>query len=502
MVDGAGAPAGVAGSLVRALVRLGPSERAKMLAALRDDEVLALAADWDAAVQTDLGVWCCEALEPFGQAPARHHRLLIDELERISAPEGSAEANDRLMVMMPPGSAKSTYASILMPAWFMQRHPRCGVIGASHTADLAEDFSRRILGLVREHGRLLGMRLATENVGAWSTRAGATYKAAGVGGPITGRRADLAIVDDPFKSRAEADSEPVRRRVWDWFRADLLTRLKPGGRVVLIMTRWHEDDLAGRLLDHEGDQWRVLCLPALADPGDPLGRGPGEPLWPDWEGLEDLEKKRRTLGEREWSALFQQQPRPDQGILFDVSKIVVLDEAPACARSVRGWDLAATEAGSGNPDWTVGSRLGRTPEGRFVVLDVQRLRGRPEVVERALVRTAEADGRGVPISLPQDPGQAGKHQAAYLARALAGFVVRTSRESGAKETRAAPFAAQVNAGNVGMVRGAWNRDLIEELRSFPAGRKDDQVDSLSRGFMELAEAGAPARRVSLPLMAR
>ncbi len=491
------------GPLIRAVALMGPIERARLIEGLPDDEVVALDAEWDAAVRSDLLVWSCEALAGMNLTPAAHHRLLVEELERLALDPGHPAANDRLMVLMPPGSAKSTYASVIFPPWFMQRMKGALVIGASHTADLAVTFSRRILGLVREHGPLLGLRLANENVLAWGTREGAEYKAAGVGGPITGRRADLAIVDDPVKSRVEADSEAVRARTWDWFRSELLTRMKPNGRIVLIMTRWHEDDLAGRLLEHEEDRWRVLCLPALAEAGDPLGRKPGEPLWPEWESGEKLADKQRTMGEREWTALFQQSPRPTSGLLFEVGRLGVVEEAPPCVTVARGWDLAATEAvATTNPDWTVGAKIGRTAEGRFVILDIVRMRGRPEAVERTLRGTAEADGRSVRVSLPQDPGQAGKSQAEHLARLLAGFDVKTSRESGAKATRAAPLAAQVNSGNVAMVRAPWNRDLVEEMRGFPASRKDDQVDALARAFEMIATTPTKTRRVALPFMAR
>ncbi len=447
-----------------------------------------------------LTAWAEHALAPFGQEPARHHRLLIGELERVERGE-----LDRLMVFMPPGSAKSTYASVLFPAWWFCRHPRSAVIAASHTAELAGWFGRRVRNTIAQHAATVGFSLAADRAaaGRWDTDAGGEYYAAGVGGSITGRRADLAIVDDPVKSREAAESESHRKRIWDWFRADLLTRLKPGGRVVLIMTRWHEDDLAGRLLLIEADRWRVLSLPALARVNDPLGRAPGEPLWPEWESAAELSSKRRTLGERDWSALYQQDPRPAEGALFRVGHIPILDSVPLETYAVRAWDLAATAAiGTADPDWTVGLKLGRLADGRFVVLDVVRLRGGPDEVEAAIVSTASADGREVLIELPQDPGQAGKGQALYLARRLAGFRVRASRETGDKATRAAPVASQLNIGNVGLVRASWNRPLLDELAGFPSGRHDDQVDALARAFSALIAPPEPARRAMIPIMGR
>ena len=157
---------------------------------------------------------------------------------------------DRLMVLMPPGSAKSTYASLLYPAWWFTQHPNSSVITTSHTRSLAEHFGRQVREMVREYAQLLGYGLHSgpQAAGHWQTTDNGGYFAAGIRGPLTGRRADLVIIDDPIKSQAEADSPVLRERVWNWYRFDLTTRLKPRGRIVLIMTRWHEDDLAGRLL--------------------------------------------------------------------------------------------------------------------------------------------------------------------------------------------------------------------------------------------------------------
>ncbi len=452
-------------------------------------------------VARTLNEWAEHALDPLGQKPAAHHRLLLAELEALSRGEA-----DRLMVLMPPGSAKSTYASVVFPAWWFTRHPASNVIAASHTADLAEHFGRRVRNLIAEHAADLGYGLASDNRAAarWQTTGRGTYFAAGVRGPITGLRADLAIIDDPVKSHAEADSPIFRENMWNWFRADLATRLKPGGRIVLIMTRWHEDDLGGRLLAQNPAEWRLLRLPALAEENDPLGRPEGAPLWPDWESAAVLARKRETVGDRVWSALFQQTPRPPAGSLFRVNDIAVLDEVPASAgRVVRAWDLAATsENGSNDPDWTVGLKLQRDLAGRFIVLDVVRLRGSFGAVQNAIARAAELDGKTVTIGLPEDPGAGGKNSVSALAATLAGHRIASSREVGSKIGRANPVAAQAEAGNLAMLRASWNQNFLEELRDFPHGRKDDQVDALSRAFAMLLNAATPARRVAVPLLAR
>lgn len=284
----------------------------------------------------DLLTWCQTALEPLGQSPAAHHRLLIDRLQRVA--DGEIR---RLMVLMPPGSAKSTYASVLFPAWWMARHPNTALIAASHTAELAERFGRRVRNLIGERSATLGVTIAADNAaaGRWETSAGGEYFAAGILGPITGRRADLALIDDPVKSRQDADSEVVRDRVWDWYRADLSTRLKPGARVVLIMTRWHEDDLGGRLeadMATGGEPWDILRLPMEAEGDDPLGRAPGEMLWPEWFRAEMAAQAKRDA--RLWSALYQQRPAPDTGDYFRREWLIpVAQVPPAGEMRVYGW---------------------------------------------------------------------------------------------------------------------------------------------------------------------
>lgn len=438
--------------------------------------------------------WATDALAPWGQRPAEHHLLLLSRLERVA--QGGI---DRLMVLMPPGSAKSTYASVIFPAWWLATQAGGRMVAACHTESLGAHFGRRVRALLaeRDAGALArDDRAATR----FATAAGASYFATGVRGPLMGRRADLIVIDDPIKSQAEADSPAARDALWDWFRADLTTRLSPGGRIVLVMTRWHEDDLAGRLLAG-GDGWSRLRLPALAEADDPLGRPEGAPLWPQWEDAAALARRRQAVGPRAWAALYQQRPQSDLDALFQVGRIGVLDAEPECRRVVRAWDLAATAAGEGrDPDWTVGLKLGRLEAGGYAVLDVARLRGGPLEVAAAIEQTARLDGRGVTVGLPQDPGQAGKQQVAWLASRLAGFRVAASPEAGGKLSRAQPAAGAVEAGQMWIVRGRWNAALLEELRDFPGGRKDDQVDALARAMAMLADA--PARRISLSVMGR
>lgn len=450
------------------------------------------------SIRANLAAWATLALAPRGHRPAAHHRLILAELESLAAGR-----TDRLMLLLPPGSAKSTYASLVFPPWWLSRHPASSIIATSHTASLARHFGRGVRALVEQHASRLGYALDPTSRAAHSfaTTTGADYYATGVRGPITGRRADLILIDDPVKSQTEADSPAARERLWDWFRSDLTTRLKPGGRMLLVMTRWHPDDLGGRIINGP-DPWRILRLPVLAEPGDPLGREPGGALWPEWEDLAAIGRKRALLGERVFASLFQQDPRPRVGRLFHAAKVTIVDD-PTTTRAVRAWDLAATAETRGrDPDYTVGLKLGRDAEGGFVVLDIVRFRGGPHEVLQAIVATAAADGPAVPIGLPQDPGQAGKSQVRHFNSHLAGYRVFASPETGAKDTRAMPAASQVNGGNMSARQAPWNRAFIEELQDFPEGTKDDQVDALSRAMAMLTDAAPPARKVAVQLFSR
>lgn len=446
-------------------------------------------------IRSNLTDWAEYALAPFGQVPAAHHKLIIDRLEGVARGE-----IPRLMLWLPPGSAKSTYASVLFPAWLMARTPNLAIIGASHTADLAEAFSKRVQALVREHGDLLGYTLLNEAAHLWLTSNGGQYRAAGVGGVITGFRADIVTVDDPVRSRADAESATYRDKAYNWYKADLLTRLRPGGSVIVINTRWHEDDLSGRLLQDDPNGWEVVKLPAIAEENDPLGRMPGEPLWADdqYGYAAQLDRTRQEVGERDWASLYQQHPRPLEGSIFKTAMLGVAEAVPVHTTLVRAWDLAATaDTGGRDPDWTTGGLLGRTPQGAYIMADLVRVRGGPDEVENVIVATAQRDGKGVEISIPQDPGQAGVAQVKYLTRKLSGYRVHASRETGDKATRAMPFASQMNVGNVSMIRGDWNRDAIHEFGSFPGAAHDDIVDCFSRGFERVSGAGSALERARM-----
>ncbi len=454
-------------------------------------------------IRTSLVEWASDAMASSGLNPSNHHRLLLANLDLVA--KGKIK---RLLVLMPPGSAKSTYTSIIFPIWWLMQHPRSSIIAASNTASLVQNFSRRIMSAIDENETKIGFFLSQgdRSTAHWRTNLGGEYFAIGARGAVTGRRADLVIIDDPIKSMAEADSPKHRQHIWDWYSAELLTRLKPDGRVVVVMTRWHEQDLGGLLLARGQDDWHVLRLPALAEADDPLGRPPGAPLWPEWESADALATKRTVVGPRIWSALFQQAPHPPDERLFNIRLLHVNGHPgptdPSSGRTVRAWDLAATKGGDGNPDWTVGLKLTVSELGKYVVEDVVRFREAFQKVQESIISTAQRDGHSVVISLPIDPGQAGKSQISMLSSSLAGYRIYSSRENGAKISRALAVASQIEAGNFFISPAPWNQTFIDELESFPQGDKDDQVDALSRAFNTLTDLPGNTRRLFVPFNAR
>jgi len=405
--------------------------------------------------------------------------LLLEKLEDVSNGK-----TDRLAVFMPPGAAKSTYASILYAPWHLAQHPGDNIIAASHTQELAEKWGRRVRNLIFEHSAVLGVGLAPDSqaAGRWETDHGGEYFAAGVGGAIAGRRADLVVIDDPIRSREDADSETVRDKIWDWYKSDLYTRLKPGGRIVLIQTRWHEDDLAGRLLADMaagGDHWDVISLPALAEQDDPLGRAIGQPLWPEWEDEANLERKRRAVGPRDWSALYQQRPAPEDGDYFKKEWLKPYDIAPdqKLMRIYGGSDYAVTADGG---DYTVHAVVGLDPEGRMYLLDLWRKQAASDEWVEAF---CDLVIKWKPLGWAEEHGQIKSGVGPFLdrrQRERSAYVFREQFPTrGDKAIRAQSIRGRMALEGLHVPTSApWYAGLRSELLSFPAGKHDDQVDAL------------------------
>lgn len=435
-----------------------------------------------AADEPDFGAWL-ERVTPSWQWRWPHLVRIRASLDRVTRGECR-----RLMIACPPRHGKSAQVTVRYPVWRLERKPTLRIIVGSYSSGLAETFSRQARRIAESRLRLAADRAAAED---WDTASGGGMRAVGVGAGVTGHGAHVVVVDDPVKNREEAESEAYRERVWNWYKDDLYTRLEPGGAVILIATRWHEDDLPGRLLaemENGGERWEVLNLPALAEDGDPLGRPVGAALCPDRYPVEELERIRDVLGSYSFAALYQQRPAPREGGMFKRAWFEKVDAAPIVAEFVRYWDKAATVDGG---DWTVGVLMGKDQDaGRYYVLDVVRGQWGSGERDGVMLETARKDaeryGEGVRIYAEQEPGSGGKDSAEATVRLLAGFPVRCEPSTGTKVVRADPFAAQAEAGNVKLLRAPWNAAYLDELGSFPSGRYDDQVDASSGAFNKLA----------------
>ncbi|WP_237070043.1 phage terminase large subunit [Mycetohabitans sp. B2] len=409
-----------------------------------------------------------------------HHKAICDALMRVFF----GKVN-RLIINVPPRYSKTELAVVNFIAWTLGQVPDAEFIHASYAAPLAANNSANVRSLVQHEAYqqvFPACRLASDSKSHWITTEGGVMYAAGAGGTITGFGAGkhregfggAIIIDDPHKPD-EAKSDVIRQGVIDWFHNTLESRKNSKDTpIILIMQRLHERDLAGWLLDGgNGESWEHVCLPAIQDDGTAL--------WPEKHTIDDL-RRMEQAAPYVFAGQYLQRPSPPDGGLIKPDAITTIDALPAgTIKWVRGWDLAATIDG----DYTAGAKLGKLEDGRFVIADVVRLRCGPDERDAALTNTAARDGKSVRISLPQDPGQAGKTQALYLTRKLAGYAVTTSPESGDKATRAEPLAAQINVGNVLMLRGPWNDALLNEMRLFPNGTHDDQVDACSRAFAEI-----------------
>lgn len=424
---------------------------------------------------------------------ARHLERLCDALEAVERGEIT-----RLMVFMPPRHGKSEIVSKKFPAWYLGRNPDKEIILSSYAADLAYDFSRIARDTLAERGpELWQVQVASGSsaVGRWGvegTRGGCV--AAGVGGPITGRGANVGIVDDPFKNAEEAASATIRDKVWEWYRSTFRTRLAPGGAIVLVMTRWHEDDLAGRLIaemQSGGEQWTVIEMQAEAEAGDPLGRAIGETLWPE-HGFDRAwaEATKRAVGSYFWQALYQQRPSAPEGELLKRNwwkRYAVMPPPAWFDEIIQSWDMTFKDSLSS--DYVVGQVWGRKGADRYLLDQVRARLDFPASL--AAVRTMAARWPTARAILIEDKAN-GPAIIATLRREIPGLI--PVEPQGSKAARVSAVSPQIEAGNVYLpdpTLAAWVGDFIEECAAFPNGAHDDQVDAMSQALIRMA---APVAR--------
>lgn len=407
---------------------------------------------------------------------------------------------------MPPRHGKSELISHWLPVWYLNTWPHRRIILATYGAEFAADWGRRVRNTIQEHRGSLRVSIADDSSAAnrWHTTGGGGMIAAGAGGPITGRGADLFIIDDPVKTAEDAYSETYRERVWDWWTTTARTRLEPGASVVILMTRWHDDDLAGRVLRNAretGLEWEVLELPALAEARDQLGRQPGEALWPERYDAEELRALQAQVGSRTWSALYQQHPMVEDGGFFQRSWWRYYLRPPARFDEVlQTWDMAFK--GTSSSDYVVGQVWGRSGADRYLL---DQARGRwdfPRTLDA--VRSLSDRWPEARVKLVEDKAN-GPAVLDTLRRELHGLVA--VEPQGGKAARAAAVSHQVEGGNVWLPARAfnpdgtpvlepWVRDLVDEAAAFPTGTHDDQVDAMTQALLRMSRA-APVGRIPL-----
>lgn len=417
------------------------------------------------------------------------------------------------MVFMPPGSAKSTYCSVLLPACFLGVHDTKRVIAGSYDTGLSTLFGRKVRNLVNgpDYHRIFPIEVAgdTRAKGEWDLSTGGGYYATGVGAAVTGRRGHLGILDDLIKGRKEADSQTVRDSTWEWYKSDFRTRLIPDNNaIVFIMTRWHEDDPAGRILPEDwdgesglitardGEVWDVLCIPAEAEENDAIGRKPGEWLWTDWFSESFWKQERISQGPRNWSSLYQQKPSPDEGLYFKRDDFFRFDpnDMPA-VRKYQTADFAVTEeAEADDPDYT---EIGVHGARKEYMEDA--LAGEQFEVTKLYCCIDGWNGRTSPERWVHEYFNLVKRHKPMCEFAEVG-VIRRATEGLLKQQRMARRAngiiewlphigdKQANAralqslsqmGLVGIADTPYGDYVLDQLIKFPAGKYDDAVDMLA-----------------------
>lgn len=407
---------------------------------------------------------------------AEHHRRICDALEAVESNQVK-----RLLIEAPPRHSKSELASRRFPAWYLGRHPSRQLISASYNAEIATNIGRDVRNLIkdRDYQNIFpGVALAEDSAaaGKWHTNAGGFYLATGVGGTMTGFGAHVALIDDPIKNREEADSERMRDAVWDWYTSTLYTRLMPGGAIVLMMTRWHEDDLAGRV--QRSEEWEVVKLPAMREEdGQELA------LWPEWYPVDELRRIRSVLPARDWHALYQQEPRTEHGTYcvrewFDER----YDIAPKDLNIYVVSDFAVTEPSAGrDPDYTEHGVFGLGADDVLYVLDWWSGQATADVWIDELLRLVK---KWKPACWFGEGG--------VIARATEPLLARTMREKriycrteyvtpiADKEIRGRAFQGRAHARRVRFPAGeAWADRVIEQCVRFPGGRHDDAFDVMA-----------------------
>lgn len=446
------------------------------------------------------------------------HYDICTRLERFSR-EVTEGKSPRLMLLVPPRHGKSQIASKMFPAWHLGHNPLHEFICCSYGEALALDFSRDCRDLIRttQFGRIFpATQLNSEFMaaGSWRTKSatgfgGGGYNAAGVGGPITGKGANILIIDDPVKNAEEADSVDIRNKHWDWYRSTAYSRLAPGGGVLVIQTCWHYDDLQGRLQqemqdnpdDPDVDQFEIIRYPAIAEEDEEF-RLKGEPLHPVRYGVDQLNKIKRTLGPRFWAALYQQSPIIEEGAYFTKDMFRYRDKPltrefiDRCNQYI-AWDFAISEKQTN--DWTVGTVVAQDYEDNLHVVKQVRFKtnSTDKIIDEILKLAKEFPNAmfgaedGMIWRTLRQPLEKRMQETRIYMSITDENILKPIRD---KMVRARPLQARMQLGKVTFPKGAvWVDDLIREALRFPAGAHDDTIDSLAWAI-QMAVGKAPPSR--------
>lgn len=404
----------------------------------------------------------------------------------------------RLLINIPPGTMKSTLTSVFWPAWEWgpMGKPFTRIIGASHEQGLAIRDTRKMRNLITSEWYQERWPLALtsdQNQKTFYENDATGFRQACAVSSMTGRRGDRILWDDPHSVEA-ALSDAYRETALRVFQETLPTRLNNPDRsaIVIVMQRLHEADVSGLILENDYG-YEHLCLPMEYEPerhcttsigfSDPR-QDDGELLFPGRFPREVVDRDKKVMGAMAVAGQFQQRPAPRGGGFFEWDKLEIVPTAPkGLRRVVRYWDKAGTDGGG---DWTAGVKMGVDADGTYYVLDVIRDQVAAARRERIIRQTAEADGVPVHVWIEQEGGSGGKESAENTIKRLAGFTAKSERPTGEKSARATPLSTQVEAGNVKLVSGDWNKAFIDELKTFPVGKHDDQVDAASGAFNKIA----------------
>ena len=411
----------------------------------------------------------------------QHHLKIAEALHRVE--QGLCK---RLMIFAPPRHGKSMETSEFFPARYLGLHPDRYIIHATYGQELADDFGRKIRNQILDpefpfpNCKLSGDSASQKR---FTTTQGGSYFALGVGGAATGRGAHLLLIDDPLKNREEADSKTIREKLKGWYKSVAYTRLMPGGAVVIIQTRWHEDDLSGWLLrEHQSEGWEVLNIPAIAEDDDILGREIGEALWPTDYPIEVLEKIKEQLGSRDWSALYQQRPSPDGGSVFEIDWFRRYNNLPSDFNLlIHSYDTASKDKEMNDP--SVFQSWKSSPKGYYLA-DLMRRRVQFPDLKRMVTSYAERDNPHAILIEDKSSGQ----QLIQDLRAETRLPIIPVMPVKSKLARAQGVSGTVEAGRVFIPNMAsWLVDYEAEVEAFPVGVHDDQVDCMSQALRYLID---------------